>query len=182
MLGEARSVTNGVNRLRAKAQRLLEGLEASITIVLDAMLPDTRVLDALRGFRAAFPTVALNVRSEGLGAVTQIVLDGIANIGVRGPPDVEVAGLGRIGIGSVQLVLPGDLGLVVQDGRERDGAIVWRRAHRIGLAFGPRDDLSRVMDPQVRILQDLWKEMQLRQRLQRSGSGIRGPRRTVMDV
>ena len=36
VLGEARSVTNGVNRLRAKAQGLLEGLEASLTVVLDA--------------------------------------------------------------------------------------------------------------------------------------------------
>ncbi|PVM84800.1 LysR family transcriptional regulator [Caulobacter radicis] len=104
VLSEARAVTNGLNRLRAKAQGLLEGLEPEVTLVLDVMLPESRVIDALRAFRIEFPSVALHVRSEGLGAVTQLVIDGAAMIGVCGPPDIEVPGLQRIGVGSVQLI------------------------------------------------------------------------------
>ena len=41
---------------------------------------------------------------EALGAVTQMVLDRTATIGICGPLDVEVAGLERIGVGSVELI------------------------------------------------------------------------------
>lgn len=104
VLAEARAVTNGVNRLRAKAQGLLQGIEAGVTMALDMMLPASRVLDALKSFRDAYPTVPLHIRFEGLGAVTQLVLDGTVAIGVRGPPDIEIDGLERLGIGSVPLV------------------------------------------------------------------------------
>ena len=104
VLAEARAVTNGVNRLRAKAQGLLQGLEAGVTVALDVMLPESRVVDALKSFRDRFPTVPLHIRLEGLGAVTQLVLDGTVSIGVRGPPDIEIDGLERLGIGSVPLV------------------------------------------------------------------------------
>ena len=40
---------------------------------------------------------------EALGAVTQIVLNRTAAIGISGPLDVEVAGLERIGVGFVKL-------------------------------------------------------------------------------
>jgi len=104
VLAEARAVTNGVNRLRAKAKGLLQGLEAGVSLALDMMLPASRVLDALKSFRSEFPTVPLYIRFEGLGAVTQLVLDGTVSIGVRGPPDIEIDGLERLGIGSVPLV------------------------------------------------------------------------------
>jgi DNA-binding transcriptional LysR family regulator len=104
VLSDARAVTNGVHRLRAKAQGLLQGLEPSVSIALDVMLPASRVLHALTGFQREFPTVPLHVRAEALGAVTQLVLDGAVQIGVRGPPDVEVDGLERMGVGSVELV------------------------------------------------------------------------------
>lgn len=39
-----------------------------------------------------------------MGAVTQLVLDRMSMIGVRGPPDVEIEGLERIGVDSVHLV------------------------------------------------------------------------------
>lgn len=104
VLSETRSVANGVNRLRAKAQGLLQGLEPSLSIALDAMLPASRVLDALKGFRSEFPTIPLQIRTEGLGAVTDLVLNGAASIGVCGPPDVDIDGLDRMGIGSVELI------------------------------------------------------------------------------
>lgn len=104
VLAETRSIANGVNRLHAKAQGLLQGLEPSVSIVVDMMLPASRALDALKSFRREFPTVPLHVRTEGLGAVAGLVIDGTAMIGVCGPPDIEIDGLERIGIGSVELV------------------------------------------------------------------------------
>jgi DNA-binding transcriptional LysR family regulator len=104
VLSEARTVANGVNGLRAKVKGLLEGLEAEITLVLDVMLPAARVVDALKAFRAEFPAVGLRLYVEALGAVTQMVLSRTAMIGIAGPLDVEVAGLERIGVGTVEMI------------------------------------------------------------------------------
>jgi DNA-binding transcriptional LysR family regulator len=104
VLSEARTISNGINGLRAKVRGLLQGLEAEIHLVLDVMLPASRVVDALKTFRAEFPTVSLRLYVEGLGAVTQMVLNRTATIGVGGPLDAEVAGLERIGVGSVELI------------------------------------------------------------------------------
>src|SRR5262245_64647775 len=68
------------------------------------MLPASRVVDALKAFRVEFPTVSLRLYVEALDAVTQMVLDRTATIGISGPLDVEVAGLERIGVGSVELI------------------------------------------------------------------------------
>lgn len=104
VLSEARTVTNGINGLRAKVRGLLQGIEAEIHLVLDVMLPAVRVVDALKAFRAEFPTVSLRLYMEALGAVTQMVLNRTATIGVCGPLDVEVGGIERIGVGSVELI------------------------------------------------------------------------------
>ena len=104
VLPEARTITNGINGLRAKVRGLLQGLEAEIRLVLDVMLPAARVVDALKAFRAEFPIVSLRLYVEALGAVTQMVLDRTATIGICGPLDVEVAGLERVGVGSVELI------------------------------------------------------------------------------
>jgi len=44
VLSEARSISNGVDGLRAKVRGLLQGLEAEIHVVLDVMLPAERVV------------------------------------------------------------------------------------------------------------------------------------------
>jgi DNA-binding transcriptional LysR family regulator len=104
VLSEARTVTNGINGLRAKVRGLLQGLEAEVPLVLEVMLPAWRVVDALKAFRREFPTVSLRLYVEALGAVKQMVLNRTATIGICGPLDVEVPGLERVGVGSVELV------------------------------------------------------------------------------
>lgn len=103
VLAEARTVTMGIDGLRSKVKGLLQGLEAEVHLALDVMLPAARVVDALKAFRAAFPTVALHLHMEALGAVTQMVLDGAAAIGVSGPLGAGVTGIERIWIGGVML-------------------------------------------------------------------------------
>ncbi len=104
VLAEARTITNGVNGLRAKVSGLLHGLEAEVHLALDVMLPAERVVDALRTFREEFPTVTLHLHMEALGAVTQLVMEKKAGVGISGPLDIGLDGIERIGVGSVQLI------------------------------------------------------------------------------
>lgn len=104
VLAEARTIANGVHGLRAKVKGLLQGLEAEVHVVLDVMLPAERVVDALKSFREEFPTVALHLHMEALGAVTELVINRGAVVGVSGPMNDGINGIERIGIGSVELI------------------------------------------------------------------------------
>ncbi len=106
VLAQARVIAGDVAALRAKAKGLLQGLEAEVHLVLDVMLPTARVVDALRAFREAFPTVTLRLHVEGLGAVTQMVLERRATLGVAGPLDVVNGGdeLDYISVGATLLI------------------------------------------------------------------------------
>ena len=104
VLSEARTIAHGIDGLRAKVKGLHQGVEAEVRLVLDVMLPAERVVNALKAFRAEFPTVSLHLRVEALGAVMQVLLDRTATIGVSGPPDAPIDGIERIEIGSVDLV------------------------------------------------------------------------------
>jgi DNA-binding transcriptional LysR family regulator len=104
VLSEARIIATGIDGLRAKVRGLRQGLEAEIRLVLDVMLPAGRVVDALKAFRAEYPTVSLSLYTEALGAVTQMVRNGTATIGICGALHEEVAGLERIGVGNVELI------------------------------------------------------------------------------
>ena len=82
VLSQARTISNCVSGLRAKAKGLLQGIEAEIHLVLDAILPAWRVVDALKAFHTEFPMVSLRFYVEALGAVTESVLSRTASIGI----------------------------------------------------------------------------------------------------
>jgi DNA-binding transcriptional LysR family regulator len=103
VLGEARLVAGGIDTLRAKTKGLLQGLESELHVVLDTFLPKDRVVDALTAFFATYPTVSLHLSIETLGAVTQLIVNRSASIGVSGPLDT-MDGIERIAIGGVRLV------------------------------------------------------------------------------
>jgi DNA-binding transcriptional LysR family regulator len=106
ILAEVRTVSDGIAGLRAKARGLIRGLEPEVHLVVDVMLPTERLVDALTAFRDEFPTVALRLRIEALGAVTQLILDGVAGIGVSGPMPGFAAhpAIEPIRVGEVELV------------------------------------------------------------------------------
>jgi DNA-binding transcriptional LysR family regulator len=106
VLSEARTISNGVNGLRAKVRGLLQGLEAEVHLCIDVMMPAARVVDALKAFRTEFPTVSLTLHVEALGAVTQLVLDRVATIGVGGPlpGSSRIDGIEHINVGDIMLV------------------------------------------------------------------------------
>jgi DNA-binding transcriptional LysR family regulator len=104
LLSEARAISVGVDTLRAKVTGLLGGLEAEVSLVVDVMFPTERVVDALQAFEAEFPTVAMRLHVEAMGAVTHMVLSRTASIGVSGPEHRNRAGLEQIRVGAVELV------------------------------------------------------------------------------
>ena len=104
VLAEARKVAHGVDGLRAKVKGLLDGLEAEVHLAVDVMLPAAQLGDVLRAFSENFPTVALRLSVEALGAVMGLVMERHAVVGVSGPLPAEREEIERIAIGSVQMI------------------------------------------------------------------------------
>jgi DNA-binding transcriptional LysR family regulator len=104
VLGEARSVAQGIDGLRATVKGLLDGLEAEVDIAVDVMLPAERLGLVLREFVAEFPTVQLKLHVEALGAVTAMVLDRQSVIGLSGPLAAGVGGIESRLAGSVPMI------------------------------------------------------------------------------
>jgi DNA-binding transcriptional LysR family regulator len=104
LLAEARAINQGMDGLRAKVKGLLDGLEAEVDLAVDVMLPASRLGRVLRAFAQEFPTVSLRLHTEALGAVTAMVLEGMAVVGVSGPLAAGVEGVECRSAGSVSMV------------------------------------------------------------------------------
>ncbi len=104
LLAEARSISHGIDGLRAKVKGLLDGLEAEVSLAVDVMLPAERLGKILRTFAHEYPTVQLRLHVEALGAVTAMVLDRAAVVGISGPLSAGVDGIESRAAGSVAMV------------------------------------------------------------------------------
>jgi DNA-binding transcriptional LysR family regulator len=92
LLADARAVSLKVDGMRARAKALSAGLEAEVSLVVDVMFSTCKLVRILHAFQKEFPTVSMRLRTEALGAVTQLVMDGTCHIGISGwmpgTPDV----------------------------------------------------------------------------------------------
>jgi DNA-binding transcriptional LysR family regulator len=104
VLADARTVARGLDGLLARARVLLAGLEAEVSLVVDVMLPTPLLVEVLEAFRAAFPFVSLRLQVEALGAVAQMVRDGVAKLGVSGPLPRTGHGLESTQLGAIRLL------------------------------------------------------------------------------
>lgn len=104
LLAEARAITEASDALIAKTRSLHAGLESDLALVLDVMVPGEVTAPVLREFRRMFPTVALRLNIEALGAVTACLLEGEAQLAVAGPVVSDHPALERQSIGEVELV------------------------------------------------------------------------------
>jgi DNA-binding transcriptional LysR family regulator len=104
LLAEARSVADGIDALLAKTRSLHAGLESDLGLVLDVMLPGEVTARVLRDFRMTFPTVALRLRVEGLGAVASCLIDEEAQLAIGGPIIGADPLLESQAIGAVELI------------------------------------------------------------------------------
>lgn len=82
LLVRARRIAEETTAFRDTARSLASGLEAELTIVIDAMFPMPLVVPALRAFTQAFPTVPPRIYVESLGAAAELVLDDSCMIGL----------------------------------------------------------------------------------------------------
>ncbi|HEX8403896.1 MAG TPA: LysR family transcriptional regulator [Duganella sp.] len=91
LLADARAVSLKVDGMRARAKALSAGLEAEVSLVVDVMYSTCKLVRILHAFQKEFPTVSMRLRTEALGAVTQLVMDRTCHIGVSawmpGTPD-----------------------------------------------------------------------------------------------
>ena len=104
ILSDGRGLAMALDGLIAKARGLTQGLEAEVSLVVDVMLPAKLLVKALDDFRRKFPTVALRLRVEALGAVTEAVLDKNAAFGISGPLEIASDLLVRGPAGAVKLI------------------------------------------------------------------------------
>lgn len=104
LLVDARRVAQDADGMIARALGLARGLEAELTLVVDAMYPLPRIVSALAEFRAEFPSVPPRLYVESLGSVPKLVIDGVCALGVTGwLPDGDHGLVGQA-LGSIKLV------------------------------------------------------------------------------
>jgi DNA-binding transcriptional LysR family regulator len=82
LLADVRAVEHHVDRLHARARSLAAGVEARLSVAIDMLYPMPALLEGLQLFTERFDGVELHLRTEALGAVTQLVLDGVCQIGI----------------------------------------------------------------------------------------------------
>jgi DNA-binding transcriptional LysR family regulator len=104
IMADVHSVAQGIDGLQAKVTGLLQGLEAEVNLAVDVMLPSGRLGRILREFSSTFPTVSLRLHVEALGAVTALVLDRRAVIGISGPLSAGIDGVDSVYAGNVTMI------------------------------------------------------------------------------
>jgi len=82
VVGAARRVLAEVDALRALTAGMTVGVEAAVSLCVDAVFPVSALVEMCAGFAKAFPSVALRVDVQTLSAVAERVLDGSATVGV----------------------------------------------------------------------------------------------------
>jgi DNA-binding transcriptional LysR family regulator len=82
LLTRARRIAEEAGAFREQARGLASGLEAELSIVLDALYPMPQIFDALRAFTEQFPTVPPRLYVASLGAAANLVTDGTCAIGL----------------------------------------------------------------------------------------------------
>ena len=104
LLGEARAIADRADALLAKTRNIHAGLESELGLVVDVMVPGAVTAEVLHGFRAMFPTVALRLQVEGLGAVAACLIDAESQLAIGGPVIADHPEFERQAIGRVELV------------------------------------------------------------------------------
>ncbi len=104
VLADARRVGRLVDDLRARALGLTTGLEAEVGLVVDVMFPTARLVAVLEAFSREYPTVALRLRIEALGAVVEQVLTRACGLGISGPMGIIAEAVEQRPVSQIELI------------------------------------------------------------------------------
>ncbi len=105
LLPRARRIAEAVGALRTEARGIAGGLEPELSLVVDAMFPVPVLVEALKGFRAHFPTVQTRLYAESLSGAVQRVSTGGCALGVVVASATDTSVLNRTPLLEVELVL-----------------------------------------------------------------------------
>ncbi|MDE8347596.1 MAG: LysR family transcriptional regulator [Acidocella sp.] len=84
LLADARTVSQSMNALKARANSMAAGVEPELAVAIDVMFPMAVLTQAAAAFSAQFPATSLRIYVETLGGVAKSVLDGQCRLGVMG--------------------------------------------------------------------------------------------------
>jgi DNA-binding transcriptional LysR family regulator len=103
LLGAARRVLGEVDGLRRVASGMVMGLEASVSLCVDALFPLDALLDLCKLFAKEFPAVDLQIDIQVMSAVAKRVLSGAATLGVVTPGGV-LPGLEQRALSAIHMI------------------------------------------------------------------------------
>ena len=103
LLTSARRICADVDALKRVAESFVRGLEPSVSLVVDAILPVRALVDLCREFAVKFPTVRLRVYTDTLSSVSARIYDGSCQVGVVGPA-ATAQGLEKHHLTTVRLI------------------------------------------------------------------------------
>jgi DNA-binding transcriptional LysR family regulator len=87
VLAHARETLANVSALKAGVAALSEGQEAELSLTVSVMFPINTLVAALTALQARFPTLAVRLHVEALGAVQARLFDGSATLAIGGALD-----------------------------------------------------------------------------------------------
>jgi DNA-binding transcriptional LysR family regulator len=103
LLPRARRILEEVDDFAVQARGIAGGLEAELALVIDSMFPMQTLVDALAGLQQAFPSVQTRIHVETLGAASQLLLDGAADLGLVTEFASQFDPLERTPVGEIEL-------------------------------------------------------------------------------
>lgn len=104
LVEEARAVDAQVDKLLARARQMREGVEPRLSVAVDVFFPMPILLEVLAAFREQYPTVPVHLRTEALGAVAQLVDEGVVQFGISEPLAEFPQGIERSPLAQIELV------------------------------------------------------------------------------
>ncbi|MDB4974642.1 MAG: lysR [Myxococcaceae bacterium] len=103
VLAAARRVLAEVDGLHRLTDGMVGGLEAHVSLCLDALFPLPALIDTCTAFAREFPQVALRIDTQVMSAVSARVLSGEATLGVVSPLGLS-PGLERHALATIHMV------------------------------------------------------------------------------
>lgn len=89
LLVRAKRVIAEMDALRTLAAEIADGLEAQVSVCIDALFPTDALVAGCAAFTAQFPSVDLRVDVQTMSAVAETVLTGSAKLGIVTPLGVR---------------------------------------------------------------------------------------------
>ena len=103
LLPRARRILDEVDDFRLQAASVTQGVEAELSIVVDAFVPDF-LAPVLKDFNEAFPQVQLRLAVEFLQATVQALEDGWADLALTSATEQPMEGLESVQCDEIELV------------------------------------------------------------------------------